>query len=65
MEDCLLWEGHHTRAGEECGEEGAAETCDELIVIPFPVPLHCWGERRREIRSEVKPGRKEGVGEVL
>ncbi|KAK4810617.1 hypothetical protein QYF61_007354 [Mycteria americana] len=26
MEDCLLWEGPHAGAGEECEEEGAAET---------------------------------------
>ncbi|KAK4832969.1 hypothetical protein QYF61_026795 [Mycteria americana] len=26
VEDCLLWEGPHAGAGEECEEEGAAET---------------------------------------
>ena len=42
MEDCLLWEGPHTGAGEECEEsfpeeEGAAETtCGELTTTPIP-----------------------------
>lgn len=26
VEDHLAWDGPHTGAGEECGEEGAAET---------------------------------------
>ncbi|GAB0186526.1 zinc finger and BTB domain-containing protein 5 [Grus japonensis] len=39
LEDCLLWEGPHAGAGEECEEEGAAETtCDELTAIPIPHP---------------------------
>jgi len=39
MEDCLLWEGPHTGAGEESEEEGVAETkCDELIANPIPHP---------------------------
>ncbi|KAM9590862.1 uncharacterized protein ACIBXB_005912 [Morphnus guianensis] len=39
MEDCLLWEGPHAGAGEECEEEGAAETmCDELTATPIPCP---------------------------
>jgi len=43
MEDSVLWEGPHVGAGEECEEEGVAETmCDELITTPIPhapVPL--------------------------
>ena len=39
MEDCLPWEGPHGGAGEECEEEGAAETtCDELTTTPIPRP---------------------------
>ncbi|KAK4806141.1 hypothetical protein QYF61_001064 [Mycteria americana] len=41
VEDCLPWEGPHAGAGEECEEEGAAETkCDELIATPIPHPPH-------------------------
>ncbi|GAB0190707.1 EH domain-containing protein 4 [Grus japonensis] len=37
MEDCLPWEGPHAGAGEECEEEGAAETtCDELTTTSIP-----------------------------
>jgi len=43
VEDCLPREGPHAGAGEECEEEGAAETtCDELTTTPIPrspVPL--------------------------
>jgi len=43
MESSLLWEGPHSEAGEECEEEGAADTmCDELTVAPIshpPAPL--------------------------
>ncbi|KAK4806915.1 hypothetical protein QYF61_012636 [Mycteria americana] len=35
--DCLLWKGPHAGAGEECEEEGVAETmCDELTTTPIP-----------------------------
>jgi len=44
MENRLPWEGLYTGAGEECEEEGAAETtCDELTTTPFPVSLHHRG----------------------
>ena len=37
VEVCLLWEGPHTGAGEECeGEEAAATTCDKLTATPIP-----------------------------
>jgi len=39
VENCLPWEGPYTGAGEECEEEGAAETkCDELTITPIPHP---------------------------
>ena len=39
VEDCLPWEGPHAGAGEECEEEGVAETtCDELTETPIPRP---------------------------
>jgi len=39
----------HAGAGEECEEEGLAETtCDELIATPFLKPLHCCGGGGRE-----------------
>ena len=50
--DCVLWEKHHTGAGEERKEEGAAEaTCDELTASPIPCPalLMC-----KELDMEVK-----------
>jgi len=34
-------EGPHPGAGEECEEEGAAETCDELTPAPIPHPPPC------------------------
>jgi len=64
VKNCLLWEVPHTGAGEECEEEGEAETmCDELTATPIlcpPVPL--GGRSGREFGSEVKPGKKGGVG---
>ena len=37
MKNCSPWEGPHAGPGEECEEEGAAETmCDELTATPFP-----------------------------
>jgi len=52
-------------AGEESEVEGAAETtCYELTTTPIshpPAPLAGGGGR--EIRSEVEPGKKGGVGE--
>jgi len=39
VEVCLPWEGPHAAEGEECKEEGVAETmCDELIATPIPHP---------------------------
>ena len=55
MNDCILWEGHQTEAGEEGEKEGEAETtCDELTTTPFLVPLHRSGGGGREIGSEVE-----------
>jgi len=43
IKDSLPWEGPQAGAGEECEEEGAAETaCDELSaapILPPPAPL--------------------------
>ncbi|GAB0188261.1 hypothetical protein GRJ2_001291400 [Grus japonensis] len=48
MEDCVLSEGPHAGAGEECEEEGAAETMrDELTATSFPRPIFSclwWGK---------------------
>jgi len=67
MEYCLPREGPHAGVGEECEEEGVAETtCDELTTTPiphFPSPCAAQGEEIEKIRSEVEPlplGRKEG-----
>ena len=44
-------------------EEGAAETtCDELTATPIPHPPAPLGGGGREFGSEVKPGKKGGVG---
>jgi len=44
-------------------EEGAAETtCDELTVTPIPRPPAPLGGRRERNGSEVKYGKKGGVG---
>jgi len=52
VEDCLPWEEPHAEAGEECEEEGEAETkCDELTTTPIPCPsalLRGWRERNQE-----------------
>jgi len=43
--------------------QGAAETkCDELTIIPIPHPPAPLGGRRERNGSEVKPGKKGGVG---
>jgi len=50
--------GIHARAG---GEEGASETtCDELTATHMS--LCCLGGGGGEFGSEVKPGKKGGVG---
>ena len=47
MQDCLPWEGPHAGAGEECEEQGAAQTaCDELTVTPIPCAPALLGGRR-------------------
>ncbi|GAB0181389.1 hypothetical protein GRJ2_000604200 [Grus japonensis] len=52
VKDCLLWEGPHAGAGEECEEEGAAETKrDELTRTPFPCTA--WERGVRRVRIEV------------
>lgn len=44
-------------------EEGAAETtCDKLLATPILHPLAPLMGEGREIRSEVKPRKKGGVG---
>lgn len=53
-----------TGAGEECEE---SRTCEEVTTTPFPhlpslIPLHLSGRGRREIWSEVKPGKEGAVG---
>jgi len=45
LKDCIQWAGPHAGAGEECEEEGLAETtCDELTSPPIPHPTlpHRW-----------------------
>ena len=42
--------GPHARAGEECEDEGSAEsTCDELTATPIPRPPALLGGRREGI----------------
>ena len=66
MEVCLLWEGPHAGAGEQCEEEGAAETtCDELTATPIPRPPALLGGGGRETGVKLSPGRREGWGEDL
>ncbi|KAK4810860.1 LOW QUALITY PROTEIN: hypothetical protein QYF61_008832 [Mycteria americana] len=61
VKDCILWEGPHAGAGEECEEEGAAEAKHyELTTTPIPL-CHSGGGGRR-IRSEAEPRKKRGVG---
>jgi len=49
---------------EECEEEGAAETCDELTATPIPHPPALLGWRRqRKLGVKVSLGRREGWGE--
>ena len=64
VEDCLLWEGPHGGAGEECEEEGSAETmCDELTATPFPrPPAPLAGKRERKLGVELSWGRRERWG---
>jgi len=61
MEDCLLWEGPHNGAGEECEEEGAAETtCDELTTISIPCPPALLrGEEVENLGVQLSPGGRE------
>ncbi|KAK4816051.1 hypothetical protein QYF61_011059 [Mycteria americana] len=63
MEDCLLWVGPHAGAGEECEEEGAAQTThDELTATPIPCPLvPLVGEQVEKIGSEVEAEKKGGT----
>lgn len=36
LKDCMLWQGPHAVAGEECEEEGEAEVkCYELTATPI------------------------------
>ena len=63
-QSCLLWEGPYAGAGEECEEEGSAETtCDEMsttTIFHHAVPLR--GTEVEKIGSEAEPRKKGGVG---
>jgi len=63
VESCLSWVGPHAGAGEECVEEGVAETtCDELTTTPILCPHAPLGEEEVEKKgSKVEPGKKGGV----
>lgn len=56
VEDCL-WEGPHTAAGEECEEEGAAETTHGKLSTPA-----LKGENSG---VKLNPGRREAWGKDL
>ncbi|KAK4810511.1 hypothetical protein QYF61_004291 [Mycteria americana] len=59
--NCIPWEGPHA-GGEECEEEGAAETkCYGLTVnpTPHPPPAPLVGGGGRRVGSEVEPGKRE------
>jgi len=59
--------GIHTGAGEECVEEGAAETtCDELTPMPIPCPpAPLVGRKWRKSGVKLRAGRREGWGKVF
>jgi len=66
MNDCILWEGHQTEAGEEGEKEGVAEMKHyELTTTPIPHSPALLGGEEGEEQSGVKlsPGRKLGRGE--
>lgn len=59
IKDCHPWVRPCAGAGEECGEEGVAQTTwNELTAIP--IPHSPWG---REIRSKAEPRKKGEAGE--
>ncbi|KAK4815370.1 hypothetical protein QYF61_001358 [Mycteria americana] len=62
MEDCLLWEGPHAGAGEECEEEGVAKKmCDELTATPIPPsPCATQGEEVENLEVKFSLERREG-----
>lgn len=65
MEDCIPWEEPHSGAGKESeGKEWQIKMFYELTIIthsPFSL-CHLGG---RKVRSEVKPGKKNGWGESV
>ncbi|KAK4810959.1 hypothetical protein QYF61_013367 [Mycteria americana] len=67
VEDCLLWVGPHAGGGEECEEEGAAETtCDVSDHNPHSLsPCAARGEdvEKLGVKLGVSLGRREGWGE--
>jgi len=59
----MLEQGHSVK-GLPPEEEGAAETmCDELTVIPIPIPLRRSGGGGREMGVKQSQGRRDGWGE--
>jgi len=67
MEDCLLWEGPHSGAGEEYEQEGVADTrCDGLTTTPIPhLPAPCGGRKETKLGVRLSLGSKEGWEEGI
>lgn len=71
--DCLLWEGPHIGAVEECeeesflwGERSGKNSVQWTNCSPCcPSPLHYWGEGVKKIGREAKPRKKERWGEGI
>jgi len=64
VKDCLPRVGPHARAGEDCEEEGTAETtCDELTATHIPRPPVPLGENVENLGVKLRPARKEDCGE--
>lgn len=56
MKNCILWEGHHTRAGKERYNEGTTETCYGLTETPVPHPSALLKqEGGKEVEVEAQP----------
>jgi len=52
VENCIRQEGPHSGAGEECEEEGTAETtCDKLTETPIARPPVALRGRRWRIHE--------------
>jgi len=66
VEYCLPWHVPYTGAGEECHEEGAAQTkCYERTATPIPKALLHSEEEVEELAAKLSLGRREGSRKVF